>query len=214
MFNFGFVLGLVVFVASVLLYIYSQKGDRLLLVGFLITLIFGLFIGGGIHQPALGYSTQEMLLSQQRLNEYPPITWLPVAHWLEERKETIAFYKLMDNFSSVMSPNLYFFANHPRERSGIVEVEKFPYVLLPIFVYGIFLLISEKKKSFFIWSFLVPLTYYSIFGVSGKLDPYLLFPFFAVSITKGILGLKKNMLVIFFILYALVLAQSIIYAKF
>ena len=214
MFNFNSVLGFLMLAASILLYLYSQRENGFLLAGFLIILILGLFRGCGLQQPILGLNEQETLLSQQRLNEYPPITWLPIAHWLEERRETVGFYKLIGNFSEVVNPNLYFFANHPRERAAVIEIEKFSYILLPLFIFGTFLFVSEGKVAFFVSSFFIPLIYYSIVGIYGKIDPYLLFPFITVTISKGFSQLKKDLLIVFLILFVLVLTQSFIYAKF
>jgi hypothetical protein len=142
---------------------------------------------------------------------------LPVAHWLEERPETIAVYRLTQNFSEIVDPNMYFFANHPRERVGINEVEKFPYILLPLFVYGVILLVSGKQHGLFIVSLGVPALYYVLYGTGNGLEPFLLFPFILISIFTATEELqKKNIKIIwkaaFWILYFLVLIQGIIYA--
>src|SRR3989344_3878596 len=63
-----------------------------------------------------------------RLRAYPP-SFLRVGYWLEERKESIAFWRLGNNLFENLDPNLYFFANNPRQRVGIKEFEKFPYLL-------------------------------------------------------------------------------------
>ena len=44
------------------------------------------------------------------------------------------FSKYERNLAYNLDPNLYFFANHPRERAGVAEFEKFPAVFLPFFI--------------------------------------------------------------------------------
>lgn len=136
-------------------------------------------------------------IQQMRLREYPPVhfsllgktVWIPIAHWFEGRQESIAFFRILGNLSETIDPNLYFFANHPRERIGIKEFEKFPYIFLPLFVYGIFLLIEKEERKLIALSFFVPVFMLSFVGNKNPLGPFSLFPFIAVSIS---VGLKKT----------------------
>lgn len=218
-FSFSLLLGVLIIASSISLLIYFEKNKKAFLAIAFILLIF-VFAKSFPQTVNLSFNEQEKLLEIQRVKEYPPITLLPVAHWLEERPETITVYKFTQNLSLVLDPNLYFFANHPRERAAYSEIERFTYILLPFFVYGIFLLISKKKYLFLILFSGIPLLVYSITGLNKNVEPLLFFPFFIVTIYSGITEFlikipeKKllQLLVVFVLLYILVFAQNIIYA--
>lgn len=214
LFKFNAYLGILIALSTLILFFYLINKKTFLAVIFIVFLVFVSILGKNIRKPDIYYNQNQKIISTLRLNEYPQVTFLPIAHWMEEKPGMIGFYKILDNLSQTLNPNLYFFANHPRERSGITEVEKFPYILLPIFIYGIFLLISEKNNWFFVISFFIPLVFYSVFGLGSSLEPYLLFPFISVSIYKGFNKLSLMWKILFFILFIIVLIQSIIYAKF
>lgn len=167
----------------------------------------------------------EQRVQQMRLREYPPtrITllgktlWIPTAHWLEGREEAIVFYRLERNFFETIDPNLYFFSNHPRERVGVTEFEKFTYVLLPAFLYGLYLIIKEKRYLLLAYLFL-SVGIISVVGHDNLLGPFLLFPIISLSIFVGLTKLhqkiaKNRFLTIsFLILYILSLVQIVSYA--
>lgn len=155
-------------------------------------------------------SNDDRRIIDMRLRSYPS-RYLRFGYWLEERKESIIFSKVATNFFENMDPNLYFFANSPRQRVGIREFEKFPYVLLPFFLLGVFGLISNKNKKFWLISFLIPLTVLSIIGNKNSLGPFSFFPFFAVSIYEGLKKLQTKHLKIFIIVLVLVMVQIISY---
>ena len=50
--------------------------------------------------------------------------------------------RYLKNMAYNLDPNLYFFANHPRERIIAVEFEKFSFLFLPFFVIGLTALFS------------------------------------------------------------------------
>jgi hypothetical protein len=52
--------------------------------------------------------------------------------------------KLEQNLFYSLDPNLYFFASHPRERAEVGEFDKYPWVLLPFFIVGLFLVIQYR----------------------------------------------------------------------
>lgn len=132
----------------------------------------------------------ERYIQIQRTREYPFIPF-PLAHWLEERKETIAFYKFENNFSVAIDPNLYFFANHPRERSGLREFEKYPYILIPLFLVGLFYF-YQKNRNVFIVLLGIPLIILTIFGNNSLLGPLSLFPFITIAISLGLARLLEK----------------------
>ena len=164
----------------------------------------------------------EKVIQQEWLKAYPPIyikidgktIWIPIAHWLEQRKEFLVFYKLEENFSEVVDPNLFFFTNHPRERVGVREFEKFPYILLPIFIVGLFSIKKKNLKDVLLG--LSPVVLISFIGNSNPMGPFALFPFFAAIISIGLAPnfSKKQFLIPFVALFILVFIQSFAYAKY
>lgn len=172
-------------------------------------------------------------IQQMRLREYPSVAltlgskkiWIPIAHWFEGRVETISLFRMKDNFSESLDPTLYFFANHPRERVGVEEFEKFPYILLPFFLIGIFSKKFKIKSKTFVFSFLAPIILVTFIGNNNRLGPFSLFPFITVTAAYGLWltseRLKKipkkkgrNISLVFLTVFALVVIQVIAYAKF
>lgn len=172
-------------------------------------------------------------IQQMRLREYSPAAltlgskkiWIPIAHWFEGRKETISLFRMKDNFSESLDPMLYFFANHPRERVGVEEFEKFPYILLPFFLIGIFSKKFKIRSKTFVFSFFAPIVLATFIGNNNRLGPFSLFPFITVTAAYGLWltseRLKKipkkkgrNISLVFLTVFALVFIQVIAYAKF
>lgn len=175
----------------------------------------------------------QIRVRDMRLNEYPPIffnvgsktIWLPIAHWFEGRKESIAIGRIKENIFSFIDFNQYFFASHPRERVGIKEIEKFPYIFIPFFLLGILDLVKRKKDKYFIF-FLVmlPLLLISLIGNRCELGPFVTFPLIVLTISFGLTDFykkliqlkKKNILVLLFMIFffVLVIVQTISYEIF
>lgn len=167
-------------------------------------------------------SPGEKLNQEIRLRSYQPISvrianktfYIPAANWLELRRETVSFYRIEQNISEVVDPNLYFFANHPREKYGVIEFEKFPYILLPFFVIGLF---SIKRKTLNLFLIgLSPFVLISIIGSDNPIGPFGLFPFFANTIGLGLLTIpnKKKFLIPLVIILIIVFIQTIAYVKY
>jgi len=89
------------------------------------------------------------------------------------------------NFKVEIDPNFYFFANHPNERSGIQEVERFNFYLWPVFVIGLLLLATE---SWFVVLFAYALAFATFINWE-ETGPMVIFPFIVVMITRGIVDL-------------------------
>lgn len=97
------------------------------------------------------------------------------------------FYKFQRNVFSVLDPNLYFFASHPRERAGINEFEKFPSVYLFLFIFGI-LYILQKRQLIAVVTYLLVAVFISGFiAPAFILGPILLFPFISTIISLGLI---------------------------
>ena len=180
-------LGLLVLASSIFLYLSFKRNSKKYFFAFLV--LFSLLLifqwKTTSEESLVELSNDEQRVQQMRLKEYPPIR-ISIAHWFENREESIAFFRILENFSETIDPNLYFFANHPRERIGINEFEKFPYIFLPLFFYGLVLSVAERRKLVLGMSFILPVVLISIIGHKNQLGPFSLFPFLAVSITHGL----------------------------
>lgn len=138
-------------------------------------------------------TNDQIRIRDMRLREYPPTyikidqraKWFSVNEWFEEGKGFRAFNRMLTNLSEVVDPNLYYFSNHPRERVGVDEFEKFPYIFLPFAAYGI-IKAFEKKEKIFLLSFIGPLILISIVGNDNYLGPFSLFPFVVLSTSTGL----------------------------
>lgn len=175
----NFFVGALVITTTILLY----KGSRFAFLFFLPLLIFQITITQ--KSSLTNIANDDRRLIDLRLRAYP-VSVLRVGHWLEERKESIALGRVSKNFFENLDSNLYFFANHPRERIGIKEFEKFHFIFLPFFLAGLFDLIKTGQWALPVLSFLIPLSVLSFIGNQNILGPFSVFPFFAICITTGV----------------------------
>ena len=232
--SYNFFLGTLVILCAVFLYACIQnesdrKYSKVLIILFILLTFFQWRTTERASLTVL--TNSDIQVRDMRLNEYPPVkislagktVWIPIAHWFEGRVESIAFFRLLRNFSEVIDPNLYFFANHPRERVGVSEFEKFPYLLLPFFIYGLVTIISKHKfKKELVISFFIPLILVAIIGGKNSLSIFSLFPFVFTMSVHGLNRVwdivskkhkthRKQIASGFLIIYFLVLIQQISY---
>ncbi len=93
-------------------------------------------------------------------------------------------FKYTRNLGYNLDPNLYFFANHPRERGGGIEFEKFSPFLLPLFIVGVLILVSGRDK--FLISYFIAAQLVNALAFPGyMLGPILIFPFITATIYLG-----------------------------
>ena len=175
----NFILGVLVIICTILLY----KGSKLFLLAFVLLLVFQ--VKTTRIYSLTNIANDDRRLIDLRLRAYPS-KYLRVGHWLEERKESIALGRITRNLFENLDPNLYFFANHPRERVGIKEFEKFHFIFLAFFLFGLFDLIAARQWLSISLSFLLPLLILSFVGSQNILGPFSVFPFVAVCITTGV----------------------------
>jgi hypothetical protein len=147
-------------------------------------------------------------VQQLRLKQYPPVyisigqrtKWFPVGEWFETRPESIILQKLTRNLAELVDPNFYFFANHPRETVGIPQTDKFPFIFLPLFVYGLLSYIkalkkkSDSTKLIFTSGFILPISLISIIGHDNLLGPFSLFPFIVAYTYYGLLTITQQLI--------------------
>ena len=103
---------------------------------------------------------------------------------LMENKVTSFAGKFSKNIFEFLDINYYFFSTHPRERPGVTEIKKFPFVYLPFFFLGIFY--QLKKKIFLGLFFILPVILSSSFLEKIDYSSYLIFPSLVLSITYGL----------------------------
>lgn len=176
----------------------------------------------------------DIRIQTQRMREYPPLNfsfngktyWIPAAYWLEQKYDwTLALKRLEDNLFQNLDINQYFFAGHPLERWGYKEFEKFPFILLPFFLIGLFNLSCQKLINRNLLLFLIPLFIFTYTGNKNVYGPISFYPLFMVSIYQGVILLLKSVknfrprikyliLLLLFFIGSLIFIQSIIYEFF
>lgn len=182
-------IGIALVILSIQIYLLSEQNIRKSTV--VPTLIFSIIItffslNYGLDQKLKHDTPEEIFQINQRRSYYP----LSVGRIFENRP-TLTIYKFNRNLSYNLDPNLYFFATHPRERSGIAEFKKYSFLLFPFFIIGIISLII--KKNTFLITYLTSATIISaLITPSFKFGPLLFFPFLNSVITIGILATLKN----------------------
>src|SRR5688572_26474061 len=87
---------LLLLVVSVMLTIPLKKYS-LILISLLTALLVYLQISTTSPISISATTIEEQQIQRMRLNEYPPIEWLPVAHWLEGRPEAVLASKVQRN---------------------------------------------------------------------------------------------------------------------
>ena len=191
-------IGIFVVVVSFLFYKKQKWLDGKILLSLLVILLVVQYKTTD-KQPLSALGDSQKFVQQQRLHIYPPTfyqvfghyIWFYPANWFEESRFSIWVNRIQQNFSEVVDPGLYFFANHPRQRVGFDEFEKFPYVFLPFFVFGIL-----KLERRFCWQkglfVLLPIFLVSFVGHRNQYGPIGLFPFIVVVCATGMNAFVKR----------------------
>ncbi|HEX6977564.1 MAG TPA: hypothetical protein VF185_04425 [Patescibacteria group bacterium] len=229
--HFNFFIFTAVLAATFFIYksVKEKKINKIFIISMLILIAFQFATTKTI--PLVQLGDQEKLYQIQRLKEYPPVyikifnknLWIPTANWFENKPWLLSIYRIKNNVSDALSLNLYFFSNHPNERVGFKEFEKFPYILLPFFVIGFLNFDYKKEKKIFFLSFAIPIFLIGLIGQSNPIGPFVLFPFIFLSILSGVKYVYEKIKVskvlnerivvgLFIVCYLLVFVQTIIYA--
>jgi len=177
--------GLIIVISiSVLLFIsdYLKKFKYLI---FLLPLIYIIF-SFNYKNTVFNLSPEEIYFINQRRAYFPNLS---VGKIYENKLFRFSF-NYQKNIFEGLDINYYFFGTHPRERVGITEIRKFPFVYLPFFIVGLFSLLKKQKfiyllyflSSIFLASFFRPIDIYS----------FLFFPFMAICIFNGFLYLDRK----------------------
>ena len=98
---------------------------------------------------------------------------------------TTASSRIQRNFFETIDPNVYFFGGHPRERVWANDFEKFTFIFVIPFLTGAYSLALEGKRLIYL-NLLISVVLLSIIGHKNPLGPFILFPFFIVTISYGL----------------------------
>jgi hypothetical protein len=99
--------------------------------------------------------------------------------------------KFYTNLGYNMDPNLYFFANHPRERATASEFEKFSFLLLPVFILGAITIFSGRHIFLIVYC-IFSLLVSAIISPGFELGPILIFPFIVAMLYLGFLKISTK----------------------
>jgi len=174
-------------VISFLFYCFLAIKNRIRKTYLPLTLLLIIFLSVSIlyfakSKTVFSFDYEEVFLINQRRTFYPKQTAR-----IFENKATYVLEKYSKNIFQGLDLNYYFFANNPRERAGIKEVDKFPWVLLPFFLFGLYRQI-QKRIYYTITYFLSVIFVGSLFVEIDKIF-LLSFPFFVFSIFLGLQSL-------------------------
>jgi len=124
------------------------------------------------------FNDLEIYTINQRRSYYPA----PLGQ-LFENKPVYFFSKWEKNVFESLDLNNYFFAGHPRERLGVSEFKKFPFIYLPILLIGFFQTIKKRHTFIFLYP-IGSIFIISVFEVAGD-SLFILFPWFVVVLSEG-----------------------------
>ena len=99
-------------------------------------------------------------------------------------------FRLQKNFFSNLDINLYFFTSHTRERVGVDEFSKFPFIFLPFASLGLIKVFWEKNKLVLVYFILAALVS-TFLHPTYNLGPVLFFPLINLLFFKGLLVIIK-----------------------
>lgn len=195
-FKENFIVGILLIVLNLLLFkqvTTKVQKNQLLALTFIFLVISFIILKSGFDTSIFTISSEERIQQNARHGFYS----VELGH-LFKNKISLQLYKHLDrpiyklqrNFFYNLDPNLYFFASHPRERAGIGEFEKYSWILLPLFIVGLFLVIRNYLK---VGIYLVSTAVISMFLTpTFYLGPILFFPLINIIVTLGLIYCLKN----------------------
>lgn len=160
-------------------------------------------------------TNDEIRTRDERLSVYPADK-LQIGYYLEQKREVIVARKIINNVIAEFDLNRYFFAGHPRERIGVDEYEKFPYILLPPFLVGVYEAVRKRKYIFSL--FIIPIFVNALNANNSHTNNISILPFIAGAIYLGLVqSIKlassfkyKNYLYILFGIFFLLVALQVV----
>lgn len=195
-FSYNFILGFLIFISSLAFVFssYEKKFTKLAVVLLIPLVIFQIKIKNPIDTMNLTES-QEVVRSQ-RIPYYSSgklnLITRGIRYVFEVREETVIISNVLQNMFEVIDPNLYFFANHPRERVGVEEFNKFPFIFIFLFWVGLLEILALDKDKLVKTG--LPLTIFLLgfIGSRNDLGPFILFPFVVYILWRGTLIISEK----------------------
>lgn len=196
-FNENFLVGVALITITFLIYLFKQTNHSTKLLVFLVGILLALQLQITGIRGLTKLNDDQVRIQHERMESYPPlyldlklkVIWLKPAHWIEENNTIIALSVIQNNFFETIDINRYFFGGYPRNNAA--DFEKFPFTLLPLFLIGIYKLISNKKFNILFILFGLPLLLSSMIG-SSNLGVFSLFPFFIISFDYGVKAVSAH----------------------
>lgn len=183
------IIGIILVVITLVVIIKPNK--TYLLIPCIIVLLFFQF--QTTHAKSLTLlDNDEQRVQQERIRSYPltyisifsKVLWLKPEKWIEQNNLVIATSRIERNFFASLDINQYFFGGFPRNNT--TDFQKLPFIFLPLFIIGAFSLAKKKQYLLVSLFFLVPVIFLSFIGDDNNLGPFILFPFFIISIFAGV----------------------------
>lgn len=225
------ILFIVLIITTFFLYLLTFKKKKLYWVVIPFFLIIALFQWKITTPQSLTLlDNDEQRIREERIKYYAPsehyvrviFKRLDLVNFLEGDFST-ASKRIQRNFFETVDPNVYFFGGHPRERVWASDFEKFPYIFIFPFFYGLyFFLLRRNYLHYFI--FFSSIILLSIVGHINSLGSFILFPVVVVLISEGLVRLAnlkskipgktvKPVFITTFILIFLSIVQTFVYAN-
>lgn len=134
----------------------------------------------------------EQRVQSERSRSYPltyidfkfRVLWLKPVEWIEQNKFIIALSRIEENLFESLDLNYYFFGGFPRNMPS--DFEKFPFILLPFFLAGVFRFVYIRKYFDLALLFFLPVILLSLVGFDNRYGFFILFPFIIFSSMEGI----------------------------
>lgn len=137
---------------------------------------------------------------------YFKVIWLKPAEWIEQNKFVIILSRIEENIFEALDINYYFYGGFPRNNPS--DYEKFPYILIPFFIAGLFRLIEKREYFNSTFLFLLPLSLLTVIGQNNSFGSFVLIPLIIYCSLEGILftaGFFKNKKIFYTLLVILIL---------
>jgi len=189
--------GLMTILLSVLLILIDAKFDKK---GFLIFSSFLLFVSYQLITQGFDENLKLVSAEDLRKLEGRHGYFADSLGILFQNKYTLRSYKdfyphlnsYQENIFNSLSPNLYFFSNHPRERERVEEFAKYPSILVIPFLLGLIYIFVFHSSKYLIVGYLIFASLVSGFiKQTFPFGPILFFPLINLLITRGILLLAS-----------------------
>lgn len=147
------------------------------------------------------YEAQQLVIRNQQL--YPT----PLTARIFHNKFRIVGDKVVSNFFELTDPNNYFFGFAPRQVIGNQNLQKFPFLTIVPFLWGLYYISQSKDKRFIILATTASLINLSLLTLYDKNDFVLYVPFVLIMI-NGLQAINsyrfKNVFYVIFLCFSVI----------